>query len=182
MLLLLGQTIETHLMIVEATVAPIIPANALDCRIGQSGGKERRPEPASSNGGSSNTSKRRGYIRLIPSRARAYRRAIGSFLDSFHTFAFQVGVKGSVAGDVERNARENEQKGVCDKGSGRLGKAKRTSEILAKKMLRSVVRHGKTGGNSDNMLRASSPERTIDFATKKGVEVSVIHLKEKAAV
>jgi hypothetical protein len=65
---------------------------------------------------------------------------------------------------------------VRDEGGRGLGKAQGTSKPSAEEMLRCVVGHGEGCGYANNVLCASTPPVSIDWAANELIQETIIHL------
>jgi hypothetical protein len=177
-LFLLGQTVQLHFKVVQTTVAPVVPANSLDCGVGKRCGEEGRPKPCVGNPLSGHPGDSQWHIRLEPGSVRTNVSRVSAGFQLFYTTAFMGGVQGGVTSTVNKDTRKDKGEGVEDKGSRRLGKAERAAKVLSKGGLRCMVSHSQTSGNTDNVLCTSAPELFVDGTVNELVEVSIIHLIE----
>jgi hypothetical protein len=100
-------------------------------------------------------------------------------LERLHPLAFKVRVESSVTCNIQGYTAKDKQKRVRNESSRRLGKAEGTSQVLAKDILGYVVGDSKAGRNANNVLCASTPELTIDFAAEELIKVSIVHLLQR---
>lgn len=163
-------------MIIETTVAPVIPSDSFHGGICQSGRQEGRSDPCSGNGRTGHASQGWRHVGFVPGGVASNVRTVRSTLELFHAFSFVLRIQGSIAGDVQSHTSKNEEKRVCNKGGGRFRKAERFAKSVAEDGLRSVIGDCQASGNADNVLGAGAPKVFGNFATKELVEVSVIHL------
>ena len=173
----LVQTVQAELVIIQAVVAPIVPSHTLDSCVGQCGREERGSHPASRNGRSRHLGHRGRHERLEPRRVGAHVTGVGTFLECLEALAFQIGVEGGVAGDVQCDAPEDKEEGVRHEGGGRLGEAKRPAKVPPDGGLRQVIGDRQARRDTHDVLRPGAPERAVHRAAQELVQVPVVHLQ-----
>mmetsp|Transcript_15111 Transcript_15111/g.37839 ORF Transcript_15111/g.37839 Transcript_15111/m.37839 type:complete len:249 (-) Transcript_15111:11-757(-) len=172
-----GEAVDLHLKVVEARVAPVVPAHTLDGSVSEGGREEGRPKPAVGKAAGTDRGNGGSDVGLEPSGARADGRRVGARGELGVAVLILVeGAEVGVEAAVDRHAAKDEEEGVRNEGAGVLGKAEGRPEGLGEDGLRHVVGGGEASSHADDMLSASAPERLVDLTPNQLVEDAVVHL------
>jgi len=173
---LLLETIELEFHIVQSAIAPIVPAHTLDGGIGESSGEKRGREPSGGNSRAGEFGNGGSNVGFKPGCVATNITAVSSLFELLHALALMEGVEGGISSHVQGHAGEDEEEGVSHEGGGSLGKADLLVKGLLEDGLGGVIGKGEATGDTDDMLRARTPEIFTDLTTEEAVEVSIIHL------
>lgn len=128
--------VKFHLQIIQSTISPIIPPNALHGSIRESRRQQRTPKPRPGRSRTRHRRKGTGNKRLEPRSVRSNVRIVRLTLEDLHpVLTLVVGVEGGVAGAVERDAGEDEEEGVCYECGGGFGEAEGFLEVFGEEIL-----------------------------------------------